>query len=716
MLSRCRSPVIPALLAVIALVLLPAISNVEANALPASWSPFLWIAWPAGLVLAAPLVYLEFRQRHHDRLLAASVDQRQLGRAATDLAAMVRRQWTAEVALRTGGAASPLPVRWSIRPRPGAPAEVEDRQLVILGEPGAGKTMLALLFVLDLLNHRQPDDPVPVVLTMSSWNPADEDLRTWLGRRIVEEYPVLGNEVVYGLGAVTALVDAGRVVAVLDGLDEMPASAQPAAVNAINRAAAENPVMVTCRTKEYDATIGGDAFFRRAVVLDVHPVDLADAGQFLAAAASDGPQRWQPVLGKLGNGSDAPLAKVLASPLMIALASTVYAAPATGPDELLDFTEQDQIEQHLFDAFIQVAYQDTPPTPDTRPSPRYPRQRALDWLTFLARHSRRLNTDDLAWWHLLYAMPRLAMALSAAVSIGLLFGLAGVLAAGLIEGANFAFIFGLATAVATFFGRPRPPTRVQLRFHGTAVTFLSRFAVGTAVGLGVALAVGIPVLPAVGSGLVFGLTFAPRVWLDVPTDTAEVSSPGVAIRQNRTAALAFGLTLAVALGFITGAYVMLGPQISSATQNTNLLRLLTKGLGLAVVGGFAGYVGYGRVGALAFGIPGLIQFGVIASLLIFDGPVVRQMNAMIAHASVVQPTLGVWYGITLGFAVGVTGVLSRAWGSFCLARSWLALRGHLPWRLMRFLDDAHRRGVLRQSGAVYQFRHATLRDHLADGP
>jgi hypothetical protein len=49
-----RSPAVTALMAVIALVLLPAISNVEANALPRSWTPLLWIAWPAGLLLTAP--------------------------------------------------------------------------------------------------------------------------------------------------------------------------------------------------------------------------------------------------------------------------------------------------------------------------------------------------------------------------------------------------------------------------------------------------------------------------------------------------------------------------------------------------------------------------------------------------------------------------------------------------------------------------------------
>jgi hypothetical protein len=53
------------------------------------------------------------------------------------------------------------------------------------------------------------------------------------------------------------------------------------------------------------------------------------------------------------------------------------------------------------------------------------------------------------------------------------------------------------------------------------------------------------------------------------------------------------------------------------------------------------------------------------------------------------------------------------WGPWLIARCWLALRGHLPWNLMSFLDDAHSRGVLRQSGGVYQFRHARLQEYLS---
>jgi hypothetical protein len=62
----------------------------------------------------------------------------------------------------------------------------------------------------------------------------------------------------------------------------------------------------------------------------------------------------------------------------------------------------------------------------------------------------------------------------------------------------------------------------------------------------------------------------------------------------------------------------------------------------------------------------------------------------------------------------LTGVAARAWGRWVIVtRFWLPLTGRLPWRLTMFLTDAHQRGVLRQVGAVYQFRHARLQGYLA---
>lgn len=47
------------------------------------------------------------------------------------------------------------------------------------------------------------------------------------------------------------------------------------------------------------------------------------------------------------------------------------------------------------------------------------------------------------------------------------------------------------------------------------------------------------------------------------------------------------------------------------------------------------------------------------------------------------------------------------------ARICLGIPGELPWRVMTFLSDAHRRGVLRRPGVLDQFRHLRLQQRLA---
>ncbi|MFG2247300.1 hypothetical protein [Spirillospora sp. NPDC048823] len=85
------------------------------------------------------------------------------------------------------------------------------------------------------------------------------------------------------------------------------------------------------------------------------------------------------------------------------------------------------------------------------------------------------------------------------------------------------------------------------------------------------------------------------------------------------------------------------------------------------------------------------------------------------------PVLGLVFGLPFGLAAGLSGGLTvglafgkhRAWWAFLLATWKVARAGHLPRRLMPFLDDCHRLGLLRTAGPYYQFRHAELHDHLA---
>ena len=82
---------------------------------------------------------------------------------------------------------------------------------------------------------------------------------------------------------------------------------------------------------------------------------------------------------------------------------------------------------------------------------------------------------------------------------------------------------------------------------------------------------------------------------------------------------------------------------------------------------------------------------------------------------VVGLVVGLGLGLVAAFVGGCALSMSRTqWPSYMLARGLLAGRRQLPWQLMDFLADAHTRGVLRQAGAVYQFRHIELQHRLAN--
>ncbi|WP_187313437.1 hypothetical protein [Actinosynnema mirum] len=101
--------------------------------------------------------------------------------------------------------------------------------------------------------------------------------------------------------------------------------------------------------------------------------------------------------------------------------------------------------------------------------------------------------------------------------------------------------------------------------------------------------------------------------------------------------------------------------------------------------------------------------------------------------TLVTVTIAIAGGVTMWFAsdlggqrdaldIGIAGSFLLAvvvavgtgapWVRFRSAQTLLALRGRLPWRMIRFLGDAHSREVLRQSGGSYQFRHDLVQAHL----
>jgi len=128
--------------------------------------------------------------------------------------------------------------------------------MLILGPPGAGKTVALFEVARDLLEAADdPERPIPVLFALAEWDRPGRPLIDWLTARMSLLYGVPPAES-------RAWLEAGRLALLLDGLDEVAAGdgaadavrRRNACVAAINDfAAATEPaaLVVSCGLKEY---------------------------------------------------------------------------------------------------------------------------------------------------------------------------------------------------------------------------------------------------------------------------------------------------------------------------------------------------------------------------------------------------------------------------------------------------------------------------------
>jgi hypothetical protein len=646
--------------------------------------------------------------------LAATPTEEKINAALTDLAALLERSWGRRMALLLGNdeetPAVSRPIAASVRfarvskleltSQPGLASagrweniyenfyrDIRGSRLVIVGEPGYGKTLLAIELVLQILRARKNGDraadKLPVPISVAGWDGV-ADLATWLTKRMKEEWhlsPAIAR----------VLIHRQLIIPVLDGLDEIgtrqtstdPPEQQLRVLRQLNkRYGGEDPgyvpVIVTCRTDDYTQLKGVFGGLLDAAVVRVQKLDRLLIKSYLLTRfdpertlpSPDGAE-WRGYAVRMGLGKPGTLEKCIESPWYLSLALAVCRAGQATLATLESFGNIEELKGYLLDSSIPAAVQLHPrgiPAVDSIPredavdwlgdSPKrlYGSEDVRRWLTTLANHldwqdqhgMPGNSIDLLTIWRLADAnggYPRVIHTV-----IGVIGGvLAGLLGGELVDGIPGVLIMSTTIVIGIGFGlwaglRTNPrPSRVALpRISETR---------GQAV---IALAALTGILGGVGGELI-GKNASIGVWEGVSAS--------------------FAVLVIAGLG---------GRQVQALEPRDALRTDLKFGLALGVV--------YAAVG----GLPGGLTGGILSH---FHLNHYLTVPGSIALALL----LGTIAGVSLG---------SRCWLRYVIGIVIESAHHRIPVRFERFMDWAYGAGLLRITGVSYQFRHDMLRASL----
>ncbi|MEU0005752.1 hypothetical protein ABZ079_16040 [Streptomyces sp. NPDC006314] len=524
--------------------------------------------------------------------------------------------------------------------------------------------------------------PVPVMFSLPAWDPtARISLHSWMKSELLKIYPSLRQ---LDSDVVARLVSTHRVLPVLDDFDGLAPQLRPAVIKSLNSSVGpSDQYLLLSRRQEYGDAVAAERPLKKASVVLLEGLTVADYADYLPLSAvktgGGSGTRWDPVLARLRSEPDAPetgaLRGVFSTALGVSLARRVYSdatgAAANDPAELLDperFPDQTRLQHHLLSAFVDAAYEQ--PLADDQPAAHragYPVAKARQWLGWLAADLNRRETRSLAWWDQNSRLPRPLFALT-----GLLHTMATMLLSG--YGASLVGIdahmpaFAYLPLVAVLYWAHFPyAQRLSTTFIQTAKrqprSGFHRRLVVRSLFSGVFMTIATPV---------------PLMLIFEHFSAKDIGFPAACLLGLGAGIWSFGKSWVDAS--------MEPVNIAGSPNPSSLLRTA--------------------------------RWSFLYSLsTVWLSVFLCSFVAVLALGSTTPTGILRSVSVTLWFCVVALTLLFLIcpWGFFVQTRLWLALTGRLPLRFMTFLDDAHQRGILRQNGAVYEFRHAYLQEYLAAG-
>jgi MFS family permease len=638
------------------------LTNVATNVLPASWQPYLWLAWPALVVLVAAGVVVAVRLYRAD---AVAVSTERVAQSRANMLKKLRDVWVdgvldavvyqhaiieldlvdrPDLLTRTSDIRMDAPDE---KPRPldrdVALSDVVDRNrgLLVLGAPGAGKTTMLLTWLKDLLDRADRDAgaPIPVLFRLASWPSRAVPLAQWL----VDEL----RGPLYGLPSDLAeeWIANDRVLPLLDGLDEVEPDHRPACARSIDdfhRANGHLPLIVSSRLVDYEAL---ELHFSLGTALVIQPLTqtqtvehldrLGESVAGLREAMDREPSLWA----------------LLSTPFLFNVAARAYDGRPTADVATEGSPEHRQAE--LLAAFVDRALR------RRQTGPRVESEAAVRVLSYLARGLGR----DLA------------------LSVG-------------IENVGVWWL---------------PPWQRMLVKVATAIpsAILAGGAAGLLMGLffGVPVGLGAGVLAGCGVGIALGMGKMPTPGYDTARDRRD--DLGRDLKDFGFYAGLYAVLYGIALGLVGAAAGMVVGLVQAFAGSGPFFAPVGHWALVGLVAGALLALGAMADSAKSHYAPGLRDAAWLggAFAVIVGVPVTTVLGLVYGSVGVLT---GVVIALTVGYAYS-----GRPLTGYWLSRLLLTRAGVIPLRLPRFLDLAVDRSLMVQVGGRYSFTHRLVLEYFA---
>ncbi len=414
---------------------------------------------PDGADLEGALVADVSRQLHEEERRQRLNDPWPIPVHLTPADAAITDHWQV---IRAGdGDCTPLPLTGDLSQIDTLFSAVPSGRMVLIGPAGCGKTVAARRLAVLRADTWQAGRPVPVLLSLAAWNVTRQPLRHWLVQQVADDHPAVPQ----ARAVARTLLEAGRLLVILDGFDELLPQARRRALSEINRNLSVTQLLVvTSRADEYTAEVTASDVLTAAAVLRLQPVPLTTAFTFLQEA---GPPvtaaRWRDVQARITEQD--PLALVLRTPLFVTMARGLYDTAAADPADLLDrarLPDRASLERALLDQYVDQAARRIAAGSGAGVSTRQVARvhRHLRTLAALVRTGR---SGDLSWWQ----TPRLVPATAVAAPICAVLAVLGAVSCAVVLGGRWQVpctaLFGTLTGIVVLVMAgavvlpPRPP-------------------------------------------------------------------------------------------------------------------------------------------------------------------------------------------------------------------------------------------------------------------